>query len=141
MDALLESAKAASSNCMGTMRMPMLLSDYEPPRSLASDHIAWNFTIEEPYCKRFLHFPQRETRWISASTHSAFGEWIEESHGFCLYLNVLAGSVWVVISKPKVQGGHPLTDFSYLSEPFHPIESNSALWNVEAILVGEGSQL
>jgi hypothetical protein len=138
---LLDSTKAINGNIIGTKRVSMLPSDYPPPQSLASDVTAWNYTDEEPYCKRRIHFPELQTRWVSAATHRAFGEWMEEKHGFCSYINILAGSVWVVISKPQVEGGRIFADIATLTDPMDPAASNSGLWDVEAILLEEGSQL
>jgi hypothetical protein len=73
--------------------------------------------------------------------HRAFGRWMEEKHGFCSYINVLAGCVWVVISKPKKQGGHKFDDVATLTNLMDPAESNLRLWDVEAILLEAGSQL
>lgn len=66
---------------------------------------------------------------------------MEEKHGFCGYINVLAGCVWVVISKPKKQGGHKFNDVATLTNLMDPAESNLRLWEVEAVLLEAGSQL
>jgi hypothetical protein len=122
-------------------RAPMVPSDYPPPDSLASDVTAWNCTSEERYCKRRITFPEQHIRWITAATSDAFGTWTEEAHGFCTYMNVLTGWLWVLIAKPKTQGGRIFTNVSNLATPFDPMAPNTRLWDVEAVLLGEGSQL
>jgi hypothetical protein len=138
---LLDSEKSAIGNIIGTSRVSTLQSDYPPPQSLASDVAAWNCTEEEQHCKRHVHFPELQIRWISASTRRAFGAWTDEGHGFCRYINILAGFAWIVISKPKLQSGRIFSNVSIHEKSFDPTESNSELWDIEAILVGEGSQL
>lgn len=66
---------------------------------------------------------------------------MEENHGFCFYINVLVGSVWIVISKPKEQGGRIFANIETATKPIDPAKSNLHLWDAEAILLEEGSQL
>ena len=137
---LLDCENSAIPNIMGTGRISPLQSNYPPPQSLASDVAAWNCTEEEPHCKRRVHFPELQTRWLSASTPRAFGAWTDEGHGFSRYINILAGSAWVVISKPKL-GGRVFSGVSIHEKTFDPTGSNSELWDVEAVFIREGSQL
>jgi len=132
--------KSAIPSIMGTGRISPLQSNYPPPQSLASDVAAWNCTEEEPHCKRHVHFPELQTRWIAASTRRAFGAWTDEGHGFSRYINILAGSAWVVISKPK-SGGRVFSDVSIHEKSFDPTGSNSEIWDIEAIFVRKGTQL
>ena len=97
--------------------------------------------MDDSYCKPSVRFPWLPTRWAYAATRGAFGEWMEEEHGLCVYVNVLAGSVWVVISKPKEEGGRRIAETRTLLNPIDPAESNLHEWDVEAILLEEGSQL
>jgi hypothetical protein len=138
---LLDSSKDIGGNIIGTGRVSMSPSDYPPPEQLASDLMAWHATDEEPYCKRRVLFPETHTRWITAATRGAFGAWTEECLGFCVYLSVVTGSLWVVIAKPKAGRGRIFSDFSNFTQPFHPMASNSELWDTEAVLLGEGSQM
>jgi hypothetical protein len=90
-------------------------------------------------------------RWVSAATRRVFGEWTEEKHGLCVYINVLAGSIWVAISKPKEghifaiskpkEAGDIFANIESFLHQMDPVESNLHLWDVEAILIEEGSQL
>jgi hypothetical protein len=66
---------------------------------------------------------------------------MEEVLGFCAYLNVVNGLLWVLVGKPKGQGGHNFTDISNPATSFDPVASNSGLWDVESVLLYEGSQL
>jgi hypothetical protein len=138
---LLDSDNAPNGNIIGTQRVSLSPSDYPPPDSLASDVAAWNSTLEEPYCKRRVRLPERHTRWVTAATSNAFGVWTEEVLGFCAYLNVVNGLLWVLVGKPKGQGGRNFTDISNPATSFDPVASNSGLWDVESVLLYEGSQL
>jgi hypothetical protein len=138
---LLDSHKSTHGNVISTRRISLSPSDYLPPDTLASDLAAWNSTLEEPFCKRRVRLPERHTRWITAATSNAFGEWTEEVLGFCTYLNVMNGLLWVLIGKPKGQGGRNFTDVSNPATPFDPIASNSGLWDVESVLLCQRSQL
>jgi len=138
---LLDSDRAANGNIISTGRVSLSPSDYPPPDSLASDVTAWNCTLEEPHCKRRIRLPERHTRWITAATSNAFGVWMEEALGFCIYLNAVSGLLWVLIGKPKAQGGRIFANISDPITSFDPIASNSRLWDVEAVLLCEGSQL
>lgn len=135
---LLDSDQATDGNIISTGRVP---SEYPPPGSLASDATAWDYTADEPHCKRRIQFPQGHTRWITAATRNAFGAWTEEAHGFCTYINVVNGSLWILVGKPKAQGGRIFANISTPATLFDPIASNSQLWDVEAVLLGEGSQM
>lgn len=138
---LLDSDKAINGNIISTERIPVSPSEYLPPRSLASDGIAWKYTYKEPHCNLRVNFPELQTRWFFAATRGAFGEWKVEKHGFCTFINVLAGSVWVVISKPNAQGRRMFADTTAPTNPMDPAGSNLRLWDVEPILIGEGSKL
>jgi hypothetical protein len=130
------------SNILHTERVPVSPSDHQPPRSLASDSNAWKKTMDDSYCKPNVRFPWLSTRWASAATRGAScGGWWEEEHGFCAYMDVLVGSVWVVISKPKEKGGRIIAEIRTLLNPMDPAESNLHEWDVEAVLLEEGSQL
>lgn len=138
---LLDSDRVSNGNIVSTGRVGVSPSDYPPPESLASDVAAWNCTLEEPFCKRRIRLPERPTRWITAATSHAFGVWTEEALGFCTYLNVVNGLLWVLVGKPKGQGGRDFTDASNPAAPFDPAASNSGLWDVESVLLHQGSQL
>lgn len=56
-------------------------------------------------------------------------------------MNVLVGSVWVIISKPKKEGGRITAKIGSLVKILDCDESNLDEWDVEAILLEEGSQL
>jgi hypothetical protein len=135
---LLDSDKALNGNIISMRRVSMTPSDYPPPDSLASDVNAWNCTAEESYCKRRVHFPEQPTRWITAATRNAFGPWTEEAHGFCTYINILNGQLWVLIAKPKTQ---IFADVSNIAVSFDPMATNSGSWDIEGVLLGQGSQL
>jgi hypothetical protein len=130
-----------NKNILYTERVSVSPSDYQPPRSLASDYSAWEKTRDDPYCKQNVRFPWILTRWASAATRGAFGVWMEEEHGFSVYMNVLAGSVWVVISKLKKKGRRIITKIRTAVEQIDLAESNLHEWDVEAIFLEEGSQL
>jgi hypothetical protein len=138
---LLDSDKALNGNVISMPRVSLSPSDYPPPDSLASDIAAWSSTLEESFCKRRVRLPERHTRWITAATSNAFGVWTEEALGFCAYLNVVNGLLWVLIGKPKGQGGRNFTNISNPARSFDPVASNTGLWDVESVLLCEGSQL
>jgi hypothetical protein len=138
---LLDSNLAINGNIIGTRHIPMAVCEYPLPHSLVSHVVAWKNTNDEQYCKWQINLPRHQLQWVTAVTYRAFGAWVEEHLGFCVYIDVVIGLVWVVIAKPKEQGGQIFADISTSAKPFNPDGSNSQLWDVEAILLGEGSQL
>jgi hypothetical protein len=76
---------------------------------------------------------RRYTSWAFASTRHFFGDWTVDGQGFTTYLNVTAGSIWVVVARPKAPA--PLVT------SFDPVGSNSTLWEFEGVLLPSGSQM
>jgi hypothetical protein len=138
---LASSAKAANGNIIGTRQTPIYPSDYPPPPSLATDQVAWKYTLELPYCKRRVPFPGMHTHWQSAATRNAFSPWITPSEGFCTFINAVLGHQWVVIGKAKEGSKSLLGSTSHRLPDFNPFGVNNDLWNIDAVLLQPGSQL
>jgi hypothetical protein len=130
--------EAIDGNIIATKRAHIIASGHRPPKSLASDEISWLFTIDLPFCKRKQNVPQSETHWEAASTKGAFERWTVPQHGYCTFINVVAGEQWVFIARSKRPG------FAYGVDDlvsFEPYGANCNLWDIEGVLVKAGSQL
>lgn len=129
---LLSSTTLANGSCLRTHNIPMALSIYDPPLTLATDLKAWGDTLDHPYCKRHVTFPRLRTRWGNVTTAGIFTDWISPSNGECTFLNILSGAQYVVIAVPRIDTSHPLT-----TNPSN--DTNN--WDFEGALLEEGMKL
>ena len=107
---------------------------------MASDVAAWEATMANAFCQH-IPFPEQHTRWVTAATCGAFGQWTEEGLGFCVYINVLTGSQWIVIAKPKGEAQCRFASTSQELRAFDPDGCNSKLWDMEAVLLERGTKM
>jgi len=71
----------------------------------------------------------------------AFERWTVPQHGYCTFINVVAGAHLVFIGKKKSQQLDNLTDEANAMAAFEPYGVNGDLWNVDAVVVQAGCQL
>ena len=139
-DLLVASANDPEGNIMGTQRVRLPLSDHLPPMSMAGDLVSWQHTLGAPHCKPGP-LSDLFTRWATAATPHLLNKWAVDHYGFTTYINVSAGSAWVVVANPRAgmnQGYHLMHAYC---EPFDPSSRDSALWEIEAILLPSKSQM
>ena len=93
-------------------------------------------------------WPKRPTpighlRWNLAATKGAFHPWHIDSDGYGTFVNVVAGSKWWIVARPK--DGLDVDIFNttsiWLDEEFDIDKSCETLFDVEAILLRPGSEL
>jgi hypothetical protein len=78
--------------------IPLLDSTILVPRVVASDILAWDATINQPWCHPWCEMPRNSTQFGCVATSSAFTKAEVARNGFGLYFEIQAGSMWVAIS-------------------------------------------
>ncbi|TEB24742.1 hypothetical protein FA13DRAFT_1714396 [Coprinellus micaceus] len=78
--------------------IPLLDSSTLAPRAVASDILAWDATINQPWCHTWCEMPRNSTQFGCVSTSSAFTKAEVVRNGFGLYFEIQVGSMWVAIS-------------------------------------------
>ena len=125
---------------MGTQRVRFPLSDHLPPMTMASDLVAWQHTLGAPHCKPGS-LSDLFTRWATAATPHLLSKWAVDQYGFSTYINVSAGSAWVVVANPRARMSQGYPFMHAYREPFDPSSRDSLLWEVEAISLPLKSQM
>lgn len=109
--------------------IPLLDSATLVPRALASDILAWDATINRPWCHTWCEMPRNTTQFGCVATNSAFTKADVARNGFGLYFEIQVGSVWVAISHCSRDPSSQLdaTDGDVELEPIH-LTSGSAMY-------------
>jgi hypothetical protein len=90
----------------------IIRSDYFPvpdvpiltPRGVSSDTMAWDATINQPWCRSLHEFPRDTMRFAAVSTSSGYEDFHVAVHGFGVYLEILVGSLWLLIGRKDGMG-------------------------------------
>ncbi|KAH6907936.1 hypothetical protein BKA70DRAFT_1427768 [Coprinopsis sp. MPI-PUGE-AT-0042] len=72
-----------------------------PPLSLSSDVVAWNYTLDQPWCGHHWEMPRSALKWGSASLAETFLPLKIALNGCATYLEVKAGLQLVIVCAPK----------------------------------------
>ena len=109
--------------------------------SFSSDAHALNAVFnQEGWTERAA--PPEHLRWNLAATKDAFHVWHIDSDGYGTFVNVVAGSKWWIVARPKDSPGCDLNTSSLLvHEEFSVDNAGENLFDVEAILLQPGSEL
>jgi hypothetical protein len=113
-----------------------------PPQSIASDLIAWDATLDLPWCKRAESYPSSSVRWGLAGTAGAHHFWHIDCDGFGTYIDVQVGKKWWVVAKPK--DGESFDAFASINTflgAYDLEEPGLDRWTLEGILLGPGDRL
>ena len=140
MDNLLESALAINGNILTTVAIPAPLVDTAGPIMWASDQRAWLDTIDLPYCKRHIAPPLSHLRWVVAATCDSLSQWRIGSEGSFTYLDIMVGSLWVIVAVQKEgdNDGFASTRLYSLMSLEGP---NTELWDMQGIVLQAGNRM
>ncbi|KAF8221405.1 hypothetical protein L208DRAFT_1382279 [Tricholoma matsutake] len=125
LDDLLESAHATNGNIMTTTPIPSPLIDTPGQITWASDQRAWMDTIDLPYL---------------AATLDSLSPWHIGSEGTFTYLDIMVGSLWVVVA---VQKEGDINGFASTGLHSHMSSTalNSKLWDMQGIVLVAGNRI
>ena len=138
---LICSANSRTGIITGTQQILTSGSIYYRPVLLASDVGAFTSTFTQPSCPKPTSLPTSDMFWHSAATSGAFSPWILPQHGFCAFINILTGSHWLVIARPKAGQDPSFASTTHKLQQFQPFQPNAHLWNWEAVVLEPGTQL
>ena len=125
---------------MSTTLIPSPLIDTPGQISWASDQRAWLDTIDLPYCKRHIAPPLSHLRWAVAATNGSLGEWRVGSEGSITYLDVMIGSLWLIVARPKA-GDEDGFASSLFYSLMSPVAINNNLWDMQSIILTTGNRM
>lgn len=73
--------------------------------TLHSDVIAWNYTVDQPWCGRRWEMPRSALKWGTASIGCTFTSLDTSLNGFATYIEVKVGTQLVIIGTPPQELG------------------------------------
>jgi hypothetical protein len=82
-----------------------------PILALTSDVVAWNYTVDQPWCGRRWEMPRSATKWGSAFIRNTYLPMTITPNGFSTYVEVKVGIQLVVIGTPKVKQAFSSLEF------------------------------
>ena len=87
--------------------------------------------------------PTEHLRWNLAATQGAFHHWHIDSDGYGTFVNVITGSKWWIVARPKNSLDVDIfnTTSIWLNKEFDLDKTGEELFDVEAILLQPGSEL
>jgi hypothetical protein len=141
LDNLLKHVHSSDGNILGTMQLSAPLLNRQPPPNMASDRHAWINTIGLPYCKRQVSPPFSHITWVAAATGHFLTSWLLGPEGSCTYIDVLVGSIWAVVARPRGGSRYKLFDNHLYCDGFNPSFPNTLLWDMEGVILGAGSRM
>lgn len=108
----------------------------------SSDQAAWNQTSGECLYSIDIPIPIGDVRWGICATCGAFHAYHIDSDGVCTFMEVVVGLKWWIVPNLRVQDPKILADIDiFLRHGFNIDGSSSALWGLEAVLLGPGTRL
>lgn len=140
MDDLLESALAHNGNILSTRQVPSPLINTPGQIMWASDQRAWLDTIDHAYCKRNVSPPLSHLRWAVASTRDLLSEWRVGSEGSFTYVDVMVGSLWVVVAEPK-HGDKDGFASTRIYGQGSSMAANTDIWDMQGVVMSAGTRL
>lgn len=99
-------------------------------------------TINQPGWKHAVPPPVQDVNWSGASTKYAFHGWHIDTNGFGTEAGPDYGSKWWLNARPKKEAYRPFSSINmFLDDRYDPDKGNSELWDVEAILIEQGTKM
>lgn len=139
-DDLLRSHRSSNGKILNALDLPMLIRGTRPPKTLATDVLAFISTVDDPYCKRSVGFPSSDMYWGLAATSNSFHYFHIDTDGVSTHLAPQTGSKYWVMARPKPGRSFAETDI-YVDSNYAIDETNVDLWDIEAILLTPGTCL
>ncbi|KAF6748653.1 hypothetical protein DFP72DRAFT_853295 [Ephemerocybe angulata] len=85
------------------------------PAGISSDLVAWDLTIDQPWCRRHREKPRSLMLWVTVSLKGAYTPFKIPDNGFGLFIRVSFGSQWIVVARPEDPSPGASARLSYLN--------------------------
>lgn len=109
--------------------------------SFTTNYLAWRETRSLPYCKEEKYSSIDDLRWNDYDNADALQKWTLVPHGLGLYMQIRAGSKWIIVGGPA-DFPFQLNSFAnmdlFLPEFVNSGSLNERFVHPEAILLTEG---
>jgi hypothetical protein len=142
MDQFFQNAEAKTSRKI--LRVIHAPSDSMEQLAFTTDYLAWRETRSQTYCREEQYSSIGALRWNDYDNANAIQQWSLVPHGFGLYLQIHAGSKWIIIGSPADFPFEP-EHFSFteifLPEFVETQQTNQIYIHLEAILLRQGMQM
>ncbi|KAF6745574.1 hypothetical protein DFP72DRAFT_1077351 [Ephemerocybe angulata] len=124
----------------GTMMVPDIPAPngINPTSTLASDIVAWDMTIDQPWCSRRWEMPRSILRWTDVATTHAYTPLSPSPNGFVTQIEVKCGSQLLILFQPAPFSPCTSASFSFLEQVNQPSISNWNALSVEAFHLKPG---
>lgn len=93
-----------------------------------------------PYCKCHIAPPLLHLRWAVAATLDSLSPWRIRSEGTFTYLDIMVGSLWVVVAVQK-EGDIDGFASTRLHSCMSSTAPNSELWDMQGIVLVAGNRM
>lgn len=137
---LLKSHRSPNGKILNALDFPMPTRGIRPPETIATDILAFNETLDDPYCKRTAGFPVSDMYWGLAATNHSFHFFHIDTDGLATAVRPQNGAKYWIVAQPKAGRSFAATDI-YVDGKYAIDEMNMDLWEVEAILLTAGTCL
>jgi hypothetical protein len=135
---------AESKRARKVLRVIHAPSDVIEQLPFTTDYLAWRETRSLAYCKEEDYSTIGSLRWNDYDNADAIQQWTLIPHGFGLYLDVRAGSKWIIVSSPAdfpFDPDHFATSDVFLPEFVSIRRLNELFVHPEAILLTQGMRM
>ena len=132
---------AESKRARKVLRVIHAPSDFIQQLPFTTDYLAWRETRSLPYCKEEEYSTIGALRWNDYDNADAIQKWTLVPHGLGLYLEIRAGSKWIIVWSPAefpFNPDHFATWDLFLPEFLSTRRVNQLFVHPEAILLREG---
>lgn len=134
---LLKSHRSRNGKILNALDFPMPTRGVRPPETIATDILAFNKTLDDPYCKRTTAFPVSDMYWALAATDHSFHFFHIDTDGLGTLIAPKTGKKHWILARPKAGRSFAQTDI-YVDGKYAIDEMNMDIWDVEAILLTPG---
>lgn len=119
-------------------------SDFMEQLPFASEYLAWRETRSLAYCKEEEYSTIAMMRWNDYENANALQQWTLVPHGFGLYMEIRAGSKWIIIGSPAdfpFDSRHYAPSTVFLPDFVEERKLNELIMHPEAILLTQGMRM
>jgi len=118
--------------------------DFVDQLPFTTDYLAWRETRSLTYCKEEAYSTINALRWNDYDNADAIQQWTLVPHGFGLYMDIRAGSKWIIIGGPSnfpFDPDHFATSDLFVPEFVSTKMMNQLFVHPEAILLTQGMRM
>lgn len=138
---ILAASEKPDGKVLNALNFPMPLKGIQRT-SYTSDAHALHETINQRGWKQAVPPPIQDVVWSGALTKYAFHGWRIDNNGFGISAGPDFGEKWWLSARPKKDQFRPFSSINmYLNDKYHPHHGNSDMWDVEGVLLDQGTRM